>query len=404
MPIRKELLDELIRECKKPEDMLGPDGLLKQLTGALVERMLEAEMTDHLGYEKNDPVGRGTGNSRNGASKKTLKTERGDVDVKVPRDRNGEFEPKIVKKRQTHFDGFDDKIISMYGRGMTQREIQGHLEELYGVEVSPDLISRATESVWDELQCWRNRPLDPVWPVVVLDAIVLKVREKGTVRNKSAYVALGVNVDGYKDVLGIWIQDTEGAKFWLTVLTELKNRGIQDILVACCDGLKGFPETIETVFPQTVVQTCIVHMIRNSLRYASWKARKELARALRPIYSAETREAAEAALDAFEAEWGERYPMIVKSWRSNWERVVPFLDFPAPIRKILYTTNSIESLNASLRQVLSPRRHFPTDEAALKVMYLAIRNKQKRWTRPRQFWGAALQHFSIHFEGRIPTN
>lgn len=404
MPIRKELLDELIRECKKPEDMLGPDGLLKQLTGALVERMLEAEMTDHLGYEKNDPSGRGSGNSRNGHSPKTLKTERGEIAVDVPRDRNASFEPKIVKKRQTHFDGFDDKIISMYGRGMTQREIKGHLEELYGCEVSADLISRATESVWEEVQSWRNRPLDPVWPIVILDAIVLKVREKGTVRNKSAYVALGVNLEGYKDVLGLWLQDTEGAGFWLSVLTELKNRGVQDILIVCCDGLRGFPETIENVFPRAVVQTCIVHMIRNSLRYSSWKTRRQLAKALCPIYSAGTREAAEAALNAFEAEWGEAYPMVVKSWRANWERVVPFLDFPAAIRKAIYTTNAIESLNASLRQVLSPRRHFPSDEAAMKVMYLAIRNRQKRWTRPRQNWNAAIQHFSIHFEGRIPTN
>lgn len=404
MPIRKELLDELLKECDRPQDMLGPNGLLKQLTGALVERMLEAEMTEHLGYEKNDRAGHGSGNSRNGKSKKTLKTERGEVDIEVPRDRNGSFDPEIVKKRQTHFDGFDDKIISMYGRGMTQREIQGHLQELYGIEVSPDLISRATESVWEEVQLWRNRPLEGVWPIVILDAIVLKVREKGTVRNKSAYVALGINLEGRKEVLGLWLQDTEGAKFWLSVLTELKNRGIQDILIACCDGLKGFPETIETVFPRTVVQTCVVHMIRNSLRYASWKARRQLAKDLRPIYSAETREAAEAALDGFEASWGKQYPMIVRSWRSNWERVVPFLDFPAPIRKVIYTTNAVESLNSSLRKVLSPRRHFPTDEAAIKVMYLAIRNQQKRWSRPLQGWSAALQYFSIHFEGRIPTN
>jgi len=404
MPIRKELLDELIRECEKPEDMLGPDGLLKRLTGALVERMLEAEMSDHLGYEKHNPAGRGSGNSRNGRSSKTLKTERGDVEIEVPRDRTGSFEPKIVRKRETHFDGFDDKIISMYGRGMTQREIKGHLEELYGVDVSPDLISRATAAVWDELQVWRNRPLDPVWPIVVLDAIVLKVREKGSVQNKSAYVALGFDLQGHKEVLGIWLEGTEGAKLWLSVLTELKNRGVQDILIACCDGLKGFPDAIETAFPKAVVQTCVVHMIRNSLRYANWKARREVAKALRPIYSAETREAAETELDRFEEVWGERYPMIVRSWRSNWERVVPFLDFPPAIRKVIYTTNAIESLNSSLRTVLTPRRHFPSDEAALKVMYLAIRNRQKRWTKPIQFWNQALQHFSIYFEGRIPIN
>jgi putative transposase len=404
MPIRKELLDELIRECEKPEDMLGPDGLLKQLTGALVERMLEAELSGHLGYEKHDPNGRGTGNSRNGKSRKTLKTERGDVGIDVPRDREGSFEPQIVPKGETHFDGFDDKIISMYGRGMTQREIQGHLEELYGTNISIDLISRATAAVWQELETWRNRPLDPVWPIVVLDAIVLKVREKGTVANKSAYVVLGFDLEGHKEVLGIWMDQAEGAKFWLSILTSLKNRGIEDILIACCDGLKGFPEAIETAFPKTVVQTCIVHMIRNSLRYASWKRRRELARDLRPIYSAETRQAAEAELDRFEAKWGATYPMIVKSWRSNWERVVPFLDFPPALRKVIYTTNAIESLNSTLRKVLTPRRHFPSEEAALKVMYLAILNAQKRWTKPVQYWTAALQHLSIYFEGRIPTN
>jgi putative transposase len=404
MPIRKELLDELIRECEKPEDMLGPDGLLKQLTGALVERMLEAEMSGHLGYEKNDPDGRGSGNSRNGRSRKTLKTERGEVGIDVPRDREGSFEPLIVPKGETHFDGFDDKIISMYGRGMTQREIKGHLQELYGTEVSTDLISRATASVWQELQVWRNRPLDPVWPIVVLDAIVLKVREKGSVGNKSAYVALGFDLEGHKEVLGIWMDDAEGAKFWLSVLTSLKNRGIEDVLIACCDGLKGFPEAIEAAFPKTVVQTCIVHMIRNSLRYTSWKYRRQVAKDLRPIYSAETREAAEAELDRFEAKWGESYPMIVQSWRSNWERVVPFLNFPPALRKVIYTTNAIESLNSSLRKVLTPRRHFPSEEAALKVMYLAILNAQKRWTKPVQSWTAALQHLSIYFEGRIPTN
>ena len=404
MPIRKELLDELLRECKSPEDMLGADGLLKQLTGALVERMLEAELTGHLGYEKHEPSGRGTGNSRNGRSKKTLRTERGEVEIDVPRDRNGSFDPKIVKKRQREFDGFDDKILSMYGRGMTQREIQGHLKDLYGVEVSPDLISRATESVWEEIQAWTSRPLDAVWPVVTLDAIVLKIRDNGTVRNKSAHVALGINLEGHKEVLGIWIQEKEGAKFWLNVLTELRNRGVQDILITCCDGLKGFPEAIETAFPETVVQTCIVHMIRNSLRYVSYTMRRKMAKELRPIYTADSRKTAEKALKTFESEWGDQYPMIVKSWKSNWERVAPFLDFPEAIRKIIYTTNSIESLNASLRQVIRPRGHFPSDEAALKILYLAIRNKQKRWTQPRHGWGAALQHFSIYFEGRIPTN
>jgi putative transposase len=401
MPIRKELLDELLKDCKSSEDLTGSEGLLSKLTGALVERMLEAEITDHLGYEKHDPAGRGTGNSRNGRTKKTLKTERGAVDIEVPRDREGSFDPKIVAKRQTHFDGFDDAILSLYGRGMTVREIQGHLKELYKTEVSPDLISRVTDAVWEDVQAWRNRPLAGVWPIVILDALVLKVRDKGSVQNKSAYLALGIGMDGCKQVLGLWIDGSEGAKLWLNILTELRNRGVQDILIACCDGLKGFPDAIESVFPQTVVQTCIVHMIRNSLRYVSWKDRRKLAQELRPVYSADSRDGAEAALDRFEAEWGARYPQVVKSWRSSWERVVPFLAFPRSIRKVIYTTNAIESLNASLRKVLSPKGHFPTDEAALKVLFLAITNREQHWNRPMKDWSQALQHFSIHFEGRL---
>lgn len=404
MPIRKELLDELIKECDEPQDMLGPDGLLKRLTGALVERMLEAEMTEHLGYEKHNSDGKDSGNSRNGHGKKTLKTDRGEVEIAVPRDRKSSFEPLIVAKRKTRFDGFDDKIISMYGRGMTQREIRDHLHDMYGVEVSVDLISRATESVWDELKVWQSRPLEAVYPVVVLDAIVLKIREQGTVKNRCAYVALGVNLSGYKEVLGIWIQGAEGAKFWLNVLTELKNRGVEDILIACCDGLKGFPDAIEAVFPETTVQTCIVHMIRNSTRYASWKDRRAIARDLKPIYTATTREKAEVALDEFEAKWGERYPMAVKAWRSKWERIVPFLEFPEPIRKMIYTTNAVESLNSTLRKVVNPRGHFPTDEAALKILYLATKNLVARWTKPRHGWNQIIQHLSLYYEGRIPIN
>lgn len=404
MPIRKELLDELIKDCEKPEDMLGQDGLLKRLTGALVERMLEAEMSEHLGYEKHSPNGRGSGNSRNGHGKKTLKTDRGEMEIAVPRDRNSTFEPLIVEKRKTRFEGFDDQIISMYGRGMTQREIRDHLQELYGVEVSIDLISRATDAVWDELKAWRSRPLEAIYPVVILDAVILKVREKGQVRNRSAYVALGVNLEGYKDVLGLWIQGAEGAKFWLMVLTELKNRGVQDILIACCDGLQGFPDAIETVFPETLVQTCIVHMIRNSTRYVNWKERKQLARDLKPIYKAATRADAEIALDQLEAKWGDRYPMAIETWRSKWERIVPYLDFPEPIRKMIYTTNALESLNASLRKVINPRGHFPNDEAAMKILYLAVQNQMKRWQKPRPDWRQIVQHLALYFEGRIPTN
>lgn len=402
MAIRKELLDELLKQCKCPEDLTAVDGLLSELTGALVSRMLEAEMTDHLGYEKHDVAGRGTGNSRNGHSKKTLKTDRGEVDIGVPRDRDASFDPKVVPKRETHFAGFDDAILSMYGRGMTVREIQGHLKQVYKTDVSPDLISRVTDAVFDELQAWRTRPLDPVWPIVILDALVLKIREKGSVQNKAAYVALGINLEGRKQVLGLWIEGSEGAKLWLNILTELKNRGVEDILLACCDGLKGFPDAIEAAFPKTVVQTCIVHLIRASLKYVSWKDRRKLAAELRPVYSADTRSTAEAALDVFEDTWGASYPQVVRTWRSNWERVVPFLDFPEEIRRVIYTTNAIESLNASLRQALSPRRHFPTDEAAMKLLYLRIRNLEAKWNRPPKGWSAALQHFSVYFEGRLP--
>lgn len=403
MTIRKEILDELLKDYKSPEDLLGPEGLLKQLTGALVGRALDAEMDDHLGYEKHDPVGNGTGNSRNGKSSKTLRTDKGDVPVNVPRDRNGSFEPKLVKKHQRHFDGFDDKIISMYARGMSVREIQGHLEELYGTEVSPDLISRVTDAVLDEVKQWQQRPLEAVYPIIYLDALVVKVRDQGVVQNKSAYIALGINMEGAKEVLGIWLETNEGAKFWLKVITELKNRGIQDMLIVCCDGLKGFPDAIEAVFPHAVVQLCVVHMIRNSLRFVAWKDRKALAAELRTIYTADSVEAAEVALDGFEEKYGERYPMIVQSWRSNWERVTPFLAFPREIRKAIYTTNAIESLNSMLRRVIKTRGHFPNDTAAVKLLYLGLTNAQKKWTRSLQGWKQALNQFAVYFEGRLPV-
>ena len=294
-----------------------------------MEKALSAEMAEHLGYEKHAVSGRGSGNSRNGTSEKTLKTESGEIPIEVPRDRNGSFEPQLVKKHQTHFDGFDEKIISMYARGMTVREIQGHLQELYGVEVSPDLISRVTSAVLEEVKVWQGRPLEAVYLIVYLDALVIKVRDQGTVTNKSAYLAIGVNGEGNKEVLGLWLEETEGAKFWLKILTEIKNRGVADILILCCDGLKGFPEAIEAVFPKTTIQTCIVHMIRNSIRLVSWKDRKLVVAALKPIYGAQTEDLAEAALTAFESSaLGARYPMIARSWRSNWQRVIPFLAFP----------------------------------------------------------------------------
>lgn len=403
MAIRKEILDELLKDYKSPEDLLGPGGLLKQLTGALVERAMETEMTDHLGYEKHDIAGRGSGNSRNGASSKTLRTDRGPMPVSVPRDRDGSFEPKIVGKHQRHFDGFDDKILSMYAGGMSVREIQGHLGEIYGTEVSADLISRVTDAVVDELKVWQQRPLDAVYPIVYLDALVIKVRDQGIVQNKAAHIAIGVGMEGTKEVLGIWLESNEGAKFWLKVINEIKNRGVQDMLIVCCDGLKGFPDAIEAVFPKATVQLCIVHMIRNSLRFVGWKDRKAVAADLRPVYTAESEEAAAAALDAFEAKWGARFPTIVQSWRSNWERVVPFLAFPRDIRRVIYTTNAIESLNSTLRRAVKIRGHFPNDTAALKLLYLGLLKAQKKWTRAMKDWSATLNQFAIYFEGRLPA-
>lgn len=402
-PFSDQLLDQLLAGYKKPEDLIGPEGILKQLTARLVERALDGEMTDHLGYEKNDPKGRGSGNSRNGTTAKTLQTELGPMPIEVPRDREGSFEPQLVKKRQTRFTGFDEKILGMYARGMTVRDIQGHLEDLYGVEVSPDLISRVTSAVAEDILAWQARPLDPVYPIVYLDALVVKVRDQGVVKNKSVYIALAVTLHGGKEVLGLWIEQNEGAKFWLKVVNELKTRGVRDILVACCDGLKGFPEAIEAVFPHAVVQTCIVHMIRNSLRYVSYKDRKELVKDLKPIYTAPSREIAEGMLEAFEEKWSRRYPMIGESWRNNWERVVPFLDFPPDVRRVIYTTNAIESLNSMLRKMVHYRGHFPTDEAVLKLLYLALKNAEKKWDRSIKEWNKVLGQFAILFKDRIPA-
>lgn len=401
--IPDELIDQLLSGYKKPEDLTGETGILKQLTARLIERAMQAEMTEHLGYEKHAPGGRGVPNSRNGTRTKTLRTDQGELEIDVPRDRAGTFDPQIVKKRQTSFTGFDEKILALYARGMTVRDIQGHLEELYGVEVSPDLISRATSAVHEDVLAWQNRPLDAVYTIVYLDALVVKVRDEGTVRNKAIYLAIGVTVHGTRDVLGLWIEQSEGAKFWLKVMNELKQRGIQDILIVCCDGLKGFPEAIETVFPKATVQTCIVHMIRNSLRYVSYKDRKAVVKDLKPIYQAVNREAADAALQAFEAKWGRRYEMISSSWRTNWERVVPFLDFPEEIRRVIYTTNQIEALNSSLRKLLQYRGSFPNDESVTKILFLALRRLEKKWERTLWNWSAVLGQFAIYFQGRIPA-
>jgi putative transposase len=397
-----DLIDSLLSDYKKPEDLIGENGLLKQLTKALVERALAAEMEAHLGHAKNKAVTNPAGNARNGKSSKTLKGEFGELPIEIPRDRNGSFEPQLIPKHQTRWNGFDEKILSLYARGMTVREIQGHLEEMYGAEVSPTLISSVTDAVADEGKAWQSRPLDALYPIVYLDCIYVKVRDAGTVRAKAVYLALGINMAGEKELLGIWIAQTEGAKFWLQVITELKNRGVQDIFIACVDGLKGFPEAIETIYPKTAVQLCIVHLVRYSLNYISWKLRKEVALDLRTIYAAATVEEAEQRLDEFEEKWGAAYPSIAQSWRSNWPRIIPFFDYPPEIRKVIYTTNAIESVNMSLRKITKNRGSFPSDEALLKLFYLALNNISKKWKMPIRDWKAALNRFTIQFEDRMP--
>ena len=396
------MLDELLKG-KKPEEILGNEGLLRELTKRLVERALEGEMTTHLGYEKHATEGRNSGNSRNGSSSKRVKADFGEIEIEVPRDRTGEFDPQLVKKGQRRLPGFDEKVIALYARGMTVREIQGHLQELYGVEVSPTLISNVTDAVLEDVKAWQGRPLDPVYPILYLDAIFIKQRSNGHVRSQAVYVALGINLEGQKDLLGLWMAETEGAKFWLNVLTELKNRGLRDVLIASVDGLTGFPEAIESVFPQTEIQLCIVHMIRNSLRYVSWKQRKEVAADLRTIYTAATAEAAAQALEAFAEKWDHRFPSIAKIWRQRWEHVIPFFAYPPEIRKVIYTTNAIESINAAIRKVTKKRGAFPTADSIRKVLYLAITKASERWSRPIKDWRAALNHFAIVFGDRVPS-
>jgi len=401
MTIRKEVLDELIGELKNPEEFYGKGGLIETLTKAITERVLEGELTHHLGYPKNSPTGNNSGNSRNGKTNKTVIGKNGDLDLEIPRDRNSSFEPQLIEKRQKRFDGFDEKIISLYARGMTTRDIQAQLEELYGVEISPSFISTVTDAIIPVVKAWQNRPLEPLYPVVFLDAIRIKSRSDGVVRNMAVYLALGINVDGLKEVLGMWIAKTEGAKFWLSVLTDLKNRGLQDIFIATVDGLKGFPDAIETVYPQTQVQLCIVHMIRNSLKYVSWKQRKEMATDLKTIYRADTVELAEENLELFAKKWNPTHPTVSKSWYSNWERLIPFFAYPKEIRKVIYTTNAIESMNMSLRKVTKNRGSFPTDDAVFKLLYLALMNITKKWNMPIQHWKQAMNHFAILFEDRI---
>lgn len=397
MTIRKELIDELI--ATSGGSLIGPEGLVKELTKALVERMLSGEMNHHLGYQKHEVTGNGSGNSRNGKSLKTLKGEAGEMTIEVPRDRNGTFEPKLIGKHQTRFEGFDAKILSMYALGMTVRDIQGHLHEMYGVEVSAGLISDVTDSIQEEVKAWQDRPLEALYPIVYLDALMVKMRQDGKVDNRAVYTAVAINVEGRKSVLGLWVSGNEGAKQWMSVLMNLKNRGMKDAFIICTDGLKGFPEAIEAVFPSTLVQTCIVHLIRASLKFVSWKERKALAADLKLIYRAATAEMAEMALADFRVKYP-KHQVVADVWERNWQRVIPFFEFPEEIRKIIYTTNAVESLHMTLRKVTKNRGSFPSQEAAIKLLYLALHNVSKKWDTV-QGWRQALRQFTIRWPDRI---
>lgn len=397
-----ELLDELLKGCPNPQGILEKNGLVDQLTKRLVERVLSAEIANHLGYDPHEATGRGSGNSRNGKGRKRVQSDSGEFEIEVPRDRNGTFEPVLVPKRQRRIAGFDDKVLALYARGLSTRDIQAELEELYGVEVSAGLISNVTEAVLDDVRAWQSRPLSAVYPIIYFDALFVKSRQEGPVQTKAVYLALGVDLNGEKELLGLWMSESEGSKFWLSVFNDLKNRGVQDCFVACVDGLKGLPEAIETVFPMAQVQLCIVHKLRNSLKYVTWKERKAVAADLKAVYSAATIGEAELALERFASRWDSKYPAISPSWRADWDRLTVFFDYPPEIRKVIYTTNAIESLNYSLRKVLKNRGAFPNDESIVKLLYLAIQKIAKRWTMPIRDWKSALNQFVILFGERVP--
>jgi len=403
MAISEKVLDELLKDYKVPEDLTGEKGIFRELKKRLLERVLNAELTEHLGYEKNaqKPLSSDE-NARNGYTRKKIQTKDDKIELDIPRDRTGEFEPQLIKKHQRRFDGFDDKIISMYAYGMTTRDIQGHLKEMYGIDVSPSLISEVTDAIIEDVRAWQTRPLEELYPIMYLDCIVVKCHEDGVIRNKSVFLALGVNMEGRKELLGMWIAHNEGAKFWLNVVTELKNRGVKDIFIACVDGLKGFPEAIQTVFPETQVQLCIVHMIRASLKYVSFKDRKAVVSDLKKIYGASTAEESKMMLESFAAQWDNKYPTISKQWRQNWENIIPFFAWPEDIRKAIYTTNAIESVNHSLRKVLKIRGALPSDDAVFKLLFLALKRISKKWTMPVRNWKRALSQFAIRYAGRFP--
>jgi transposase-like protein len=402
-----EVIDQLLADANESGTPIdGVDGLLNQMTKAVFERALQVEMTHHLGYERDDPAGHGSGNSRNGSSTKTVSTTNGPVTINVPRDRNGEFEPQIVPKRARRVGQIDQLILSLYARGMSTRDIEAHLREVYGVAASRELISNVTDVVADEVETWRNRPVDEVYPIVYIDGIRIRVRDKGAVTVKTAHLAVGVDVEGRKHALGLWIAEAEGAKFWHSVLTQLRNRGLRDILIACCDGLTGLPEAITAVFPDTIVQTCVVHVIRNAMRFVSYSDRKKVAAGMRTMYTAPSVEAAEIALKELDQQWGQQYPGVIDVWRRAWNEFIPFLDYPVELRRIVYTTNMIESINYQLRKITKTRGHFPSDEAALKLLYLGLRNiSSKRGGESgtgTHGWKTALNTLVVLFPGRLP--
>lgn len=402
MKVSDALIEQLIGDGKTAEELFGQGGLISELTKRLIDRSLESEISHHLGYEKHASEGNNTGNSRNGSTPKTVKTSTGELTLSIPRDREGEFEPQLIKPHQRRFTGFDELVLSLYGKGMTVRDIQAHLEETYGSEVSKDLISTITDAILDEMKEWRNRSLDSLYPIVYIDGFVARCRVDRQVSNRTVYVIYGISLEGHKEVLGLYIDATEGAKYWLSVLTELKNRGLKDIFILCADGLKGLPESVEAAFPKTVFQTCIVHKVRASLKYVSYKEKKAVANDLKKIYQAKTLELAEQALDEFESTWGDRFQAIVKSWRDDWVHITPFFDYPIEIRRVIYTTNIIESLNRTLRKAVKVRGHFPTEDALMKVLYLAIKGASKKWTMPIRDWGQALNQLAIYFGDRFP--
>jgi putative transposase len=397
------MIDEMIKGYEKPEDLFGKNGVFTKLKKAVLERVLDGELTHHLGYEKNKQVDEGS-NYRNGKTTKKVITDTEELEIEIPRDRDGSFEPVLIPKHERRFTGFDDKILSMYARGMSQREIAGHLKEIYAIDVSADLISTVTDGVIQEVEAWQMRPLDPIYPIVYMDALVLKVKDNGQIKNKAMYLAVGINMEGHKEILGFWMSLNEGAKFWLSVVNELKNRGVQDIFIACVDGLKGFPDAINAVFPQTQVQLCIVHMIRYSLNFVPWKHRKKIADDLKEIYTACNESSARVALEIFRSKWDRQYPTIGASWERNWAGIVPFLAYPDFIRRAIYTTNIIESINYSIRRVTKNRIIFPDDKAAFKLVYLALKNLAKRWTMPIHNWKQALNQFAIIFGDRVTVS